>query len=169
MLKLKNKQMKQLFLIFFVFWNINIFSQNTNERLIYSFKTKKGKLMRLTLDTVKNVMIYRYGTENKTELEKRDDLNDNKVVFTYSYYFRGGPGNAGLDLNYVEFKNGGFTYIIYDEYSADDDSRDVGIRLINNINKKKYTINALPESINGDLSVIRDEEFIPVKEETDEE
>ena len=160
--------MKQLFLIFFVFWNINIFSQNTNERLIYSFKTKKGKLMRLTLDTVNNVMIYRYGTENKTELEKRDDLNDNKVVFTYSYYFRGGPGNAGEDLNYVKFKNKDFIYIIYDEYSGENDSREVGIRLINVRTNKKYTIAGLPQSVKGDLAVIRDEGLLPVEEASEE-
>ena len=157
--------MKTLLIFGLVIINGFAFAQNPNEKIIYSFKTKKGKLMRLSLDTVSNTLTYRYGTKNKTELEKTDNLNDDKVVFAYSFYFRGGPGNAGLDLNYVEFTNKNFTYIIYDEYSADDDSRDVGIRLKNNTNNKEYTIKALPKSIKGDLSFFRDEEIIPVEEE----
>ncbi len=157
--------MKQIPVIVLIILTFHSFAQTPNEKLIYSFKTKKGKLMSLTLDTVSNTMIYRYGTKNKTELEKTDNLNDDKVVFTYSFYFRGGPSNAGLDLNYVKFTNKNFTYIIYDEYSADDDSRDVGIRLKNNTNNKEYTIKALPKSIKGDLSFFRDEEIIPIEEE----
>ncbi len=140
------------------------FAQKSGEKLIYSFKTQKGKTMSLTLDTVNNVMIYRYGTKNKTELEKKDVLYNDEDIFTYSYYFRGGPGNAGLDLNYVTFTNKDFKYKIYDEYSAEDDSRDAGIKLINLKTGKKYNIPALKKSIKGDLSVIRNEEYIPVEE-----
>jgi len=140
------------------------FSQN-NEELIYSFKTEKGKLMTLSLDTTKNIFYYRYGTKNKIELEKVDNLNDNSVVFKYSFYFRGGMGNAGLDLNYISFQNKNFTYTIYDEYSAEDDGRDVGIRLKNNNTGKKYDIPALTKSIKGNLSVFRDNELLPIIED----
>ncbi len=161
--------MKTTFLIFFVSVSFALFAQKTNEKLIYSFKTKKGKIMSLTLDTVNNVMIYRYGKKGKTELEKKDTLYDENTVFSYSYYFRGGAGNGGLDLNYVTFKNNDFSYKIYDEYSADDDSRSVGIYLTNTKTGKKYEIVGLPKSVKGDLSVIRDEEYIPTEEATDEE
>jgi hypothetical protein len=38
-----------------------------------------------------------------------------KNKFTYSYYLRGGAeDNEGLDLNYLDYENGGYQYEIYE-------------------------------------------------------
>ncbi len=116
--------------LLFILIGLNAWTQNANEKLLFSFVTERSKTLQLTLDTVNNIMIYRFGRKAETELEIRDDLNDSIPVFTYSFYYRGGgQSNSGLDLNYITFINGGYKYVIYSEYSAEEDDTSIGIRV----------------------------------------
>lgn len=150
-------------LLFLLSWN-NSFSQEANEKTLFSFKTKSNKSMVLSLDTVKNEMIYRFGNETTTELEIKDNLNDTIPVFHYSYYFRGGGiANAGLDLNYVTFVNAGYEYKIYYEYSAEGNDSSVGIRVKNLSDNKTVDIKGQYKSVDGSLvAPFRWDNLIPI-------
>lgn len=74
--------------------------------------------------------------------------------FAFSFYMRG--GGEGLDLNYLIFHNGDFTYKVYEEYSAADDKKAVGIRIKNEKTGKEYDhLTGDPKSIIGSLVSLR--------------
>lgn len=157
--------MKRILSLIFLLFNLYSFSQAKHEKLLFSFKTKQGKSLQLTLDTLNNVMIYRFGKAKATELEIKDELSDTIPVFTYSYYLRGGgKANAGLDLNYVSFVNKGFKYIIFSEYDAESETTDVGIRIIDLKTGKNYSVKGLSSSVKGSLiASFRWDGLIPIE------
>lgn len=72
------------------------FSQQSSEKLVHSFQTTNRKQCSLSLDTLSQTIIYRFGTSKQIELEVSDDLTDEDTVFTYLYFFRpGGIENLG--------------------------------------------------------------------------
>ncbi len=138
-------------------------AQENNEQLIYSFKTEEGKLTEITLDTVSNKLIFRFGKSDKTDLEIADNLDDTIVVFKYSYYLRGGGAeNAGLDLNYLTFSNDKHSYEIFDEYSAEDNMEYIGIRIMDTTYENVNEIRGIPESREGVLMDFRYNGLIPI-------
>jgi len=64
-----------------------------------------------------------------------------------------------LDLNALSFTNKSYKYTIFDEYSAADESRDIGIR-ISRKGKKIVTIKGVVKTIKGSLSSL---ENYPIK------
>lgn len=150
-------------IILFILFVLNGWAQETNEKLLFSFSAEKSKPLELKLDTVNNVMIYRFGKTNEIELEVKDDLNDTTPTFTYSYYLRGGGiDNLGLDLNYVTFTNKGFKYIIYSEYLAEEGSTSTGVRVQNVDKGDTYDIEGVANTVKGSLvSPFRWDELIP--------
>ncbi len=76
----------------------------------------------------------------------------------------GGPGNAGEDLNYLEFQNENTKYEVYEEYSAEDNKTSVGIKVNMNNSRKEVDIKGLPKSIRGSLVPLRYDYPIPKKE-----
>lgn len=162
------QQMKYFIYILFFFPTL-IFSQvflEPNEECVFSFKTKNGKTMMLAKEKNNKYLIYRYGTENKIELEFpiKDSQNWNK--FTYNYYFRGGgKQNAGLDIDNLKFENNGYKYIIYAVYSAGDEeneeSYNIGI-LIYNKKNKTTRIEGITETEVGNLHQFRTNELVKI-------
>lgn len=120
--------------------------------------------MVLSIDTVRNEMIYRFGNETAAELEIKDNLNDSIPVFCYSYYFRGGGvANAGLDLNYVTFVNADYEYKIYYEYSAEENDSSVGIRVKKLSDNTTCDIKGQYKSVKGSLvAPFRWDNLIPI-------
>lgn len=138
-----------------------------NEKLIFSFETPEGKLMTLTRDRDDLYIVYRFGTAKNVELEypAKKDISSWQL-FKYSYYLRGGgPDNEGLDLNYVQFTNKGYKYVIYNNSAAADNSDDIGIKIINLKTKKTIDIKARKGSENGTLIDCRDFSLIGTSEE----
>lgn len=136
-----------------------------NEKVLLSFQVSKSKkIMTLALSSNPEYIVYRFGSIDKIELEFPKDKNNSWSQFTYSYYFRGGgPGNAGLDLNYLIFCNGDYTYTVYQEYSAEDDEQKVGIR-IKNKKGEEFEIEGNSASIIGSLTDLRFNDRIRIKE-----
>ncbi|BAF71774.1 hypothetical protein [Sulfurovum sp. NBC37-1] len=100
------------------------------EKLLYGFTTEKGKIITIAVDSHARYLVYRYGKEGKIELEYPKHHKNAFKRFTFSHYFRGGGAqNEGLDLNTLFFTNRGYTYRIFDNYSAADDHREIGIRI----------------------------------------
>jgi len=134
------------------------------EKLLYGFKTQKGKILSITIGANNSYIVYRYGKKDKVELEYPKKDKKSFSHFTYTSYFRGGGAqNEGLDLQYLKFSKGNYSYTIFDEYSAAEDSRDIGIKVFKKGKKKALII------IKGDLNTIKgslsNAENLPIKKE----
>lgn len=136
-----------------------------NEEIVYSFKTEKGKSVVLCVTIDKDYMIYRYGTDEKVELEFPNILNETSFTrFKYYYLHRGGgPQNAGMDMNYIVFKNGSYKYVIYDE--IDEDVTHCGIRVTDEKTGKTTDIKGIFSTRTGTLTDFRTNELVEVFEE----
>jgi len=105
-------------------------SQAPSEVNVMSFDTEDGKEVHLTQDTVSNSLVFRYGTPSNWEIVFTDDLDDDEAIFSSSGYFRGGGiDNAGLDLNYLHFNYDGYNYTLFDEWSAEGETHEHGVRI----------------------------------------
>jgi hypothetical protein len=56
--------------------------------------------------------------------------------------------------------SGSWEYVIYQEYSATDDATSVGIRLTGLKDGKKYDLHGKPDTVQGSLVALRDEDRI---------
>jgi hypothetical protein len=149
--------MKYILLILFIFAaSVNAQLLLKGETELLRFKTKSGKTAIVCTGENESYIVYRFGTNSKVELEypaAKD--NDSWQLFTYSYYFRGGgKENAGLDLNYLTFENNGYTYKLYQEYSAEDNSENAGI-LVTGANGVETDFKAVRNSVKGSLIDLR--------------
>ncbi|MXO05090.1 hypothetical protein [Flavobacterium sp. HBTb2-11-1] len=155
--------MKKIAIIILLLTSIKSFSQSllaSNEETIFSFKTKNGKTVLLAKDRKNAYLIYRYGKDNKIELEFPKDKKESWNKFTYFYYIRGGgKANAGLDLDRIAFVNANIEYVIYSDYSAGDfeneESYYIGIRVIDLKTKKETNIKGQKESTVGSMQDFR--------------
>ena len=135
------------------------FHLKKGERLLYGLHCKNGKELGLVLGNGDTYLQYRYGKKGTIELTYPPNRRNSFQHFTYSHYLRTGAGNSGLDLQYLRFENHHILYVIYDEYSQDDDSRDYGIEII----KKGKLLARIPcDTHKGALS---DAEDLPVKQD----
>ena len=101
--------------------------------------------------------MYRYGTEKNIELEFPKKLSTSWNEFQFSWYLRGGGvQNEGLDLNYLYFDSGIYRYVVFQEYSANSQRTDYGIKVINRETKNKTVIEANPTTVEGTLSNFQD-------------
>ena len=142
-----------------------------NEKIVFSFKTNRGKIVNILLDKNEKYIVYRFGTKEKVELQFPEKLeNSSFVQFTYSYYFRGGGAmNMGLDLNYLSFKGDSHQFVIFDEWSAgesgdDEGNKSVGIKIIDLTTKKEIIIEGLSSTVKGSLVDFRDNGLVKVEE-----
>lgn len=106
------------------------------------------------------------GRSENVELEFPDDFTDSWNKFIYSYYLRGGGiENEGLDLNYLRFEYNGTEYQLFQEYSAESDATDVGIRTIDSSTNNETVLRASEDSIKGDLRELRGYDNIKTEEQ----
>lgn len=137
-----------------------------NEEVLFYFKvTQSAKALAICTSTNQpDYIVYRYGTREKIELEFPASKVESWQQFTYSYYLRGGgPGNEGLDLNYLRFGNGGYKYEVYQVYSAADDAMQVGVRITDKATNKRTEIKGVSESMKGSLAVLRENTKIRIE------
>lgn len=129
-----------------------------NEKVILSFNIdKSGKTLSLCVSDEQDYIVYRFGTTENIELEYPSDKKDSWNKFTYSYYLRGGgKENDGLDLNYLQFEIGNYLYKVYEEYSANDDRTDVGVKIVNETNNNEIDIAGDYKNKIGSLIYLRE-------------
>ncbi len=125
------------------------------ETLLFAFKTKSGKIVSMAMGAHKRYLIYRFGKKGHIEFIYPPDRKDSFSKFTYSHYLRGGPMNAGVDLNFLRFVNKGYLYVLYDEFSAEDHSRAVGVKVIKD-ETPLVDIKGIPGTAKGRLLKIED-------------
>lgn len=130
-----------------------------DEEVLISFKiADSDKIAAICISKLNSdYIIYRYGKPSKIELEYPDKTDSSWNKFTYSYYIRGGGiENEGMDLNYLNFENGGYNYRIYEEYASQSDETSVGI-IVTNLNTGEETvIQGDNNSVKGSLINLRD-------------
>lgn len=138
-----------------------------NEDVLFSFNiadSEKSVSICISKDQ-QDYIIYRYGTKDKIELEYPIKAENSWSLFTYSYFLRGGgTGNEGLDLNYLSFDNGGYTYKIYEEYGSESDKPVIGIKVTNQETNEEKDILGDSNSIKGTLISLRDNTKINIAE-----
>jgi hypothetical protein len=150
--------MKKLIIILLLVSAGSTFAQliKKGETEIFRFKTKAGKTAVICKGENESYLVYRFGASGNIELQYPAELNETSwQLFTYSYYFRGGgKENAGLDLNYLSFTNNGYSYKVYQEYSAEDNSESAGI-VVTDKDQNETDIKAIKNSIKGSLIDMR--------------
>lgn len=136
-----------------------------NEQLLFSFRTKSGKTVLLVTDKDERYIQYRFGNGRKTELEfpkNRDEESWKK--FSYSGYFRGGgKANSAMQLDGLSFVNNGVKYLIFSEYHSEDESNEVGIKILDKDGKIK-NIPGIYKTVKGCICRLNDTEKIEKKE-----
>lgn len=161
--------MKQLIFISFSFLNFLTLAQNytlPNENIILEFKTLKGKMLVIALDSDENYLVYRYGTSEKVELTFPNNLTESWTGFQFSYYMRGGGiQNEGLELDYLYFDIENYRYVVYQEYYSGTQKVEHGIKVINRDTNKKTILKANEKTVKGNLSKLRDCAKLKVGEE----
>lgn len=141
--------------------------QKENEEIIISFSiADSDKVAALCVSKEPSYIAFRLGRSENVELEFPDDFTDSWNKFIYSYYLRGGGiENEGLDLNYLRFEYNGTEYQLFQEYSAESDATDVGIRTIDSSTNNETVLRASEDSIKGDLRELRGYDNIKTEEQ----
>jgi hypothetical protein len=136
-----------------------------NETNVYSFQTASKKTVSLCKERSEKYMVYRFGTQAKTELQFPEQLDEASwKKFTYRFYLRGGgKENDAKDLNWVSFTNKGVEYTVYSEYYSENNAIKVGIT-VTTPEGKDIDIKGVTKSQTGTLTDFRDNTKI-VKED----
>lgn len=138
----------------------------SNEVLVFSFKTGKGKKVVLAKEKDDKYLVYRFGTKDKIEMEFPGDLKNSWPKFKYSYYNRGGGiSNAGMEIQNIIFENGGYKYVIYYNYSAEGDEQTVGVLVMNDATGKDTNIKGNVDTVEGSLMEIRESGLLEMADE----
>lgn len=148
----------QVFLaVFFLFMSSVAIAQNGGQNLSFAFTTENKGLVKLTFDSGNNELAFAYVPVGSPGILLQDKLDDSIAIFTYTYYFRGGGKvNAGLDLNYLSFIYGLNKYTLYQEYSAEANSTEIGLRISElTSEEEEVEIIGLIEAMSGNLTDFR--------------
>ena len=128
-----------------------------NEQVLLEFNTQNNKKLIIAKDNSDKYLIYRYGTKDKIEFEYPNNKSDSWKKFKFSSYLRGGgKTNEGMDLNYLYFQVDNYKYVIYEEYFAETEQTNYGIKVIDSNSEKITNIKADKKTIKGNLFIFRD-------------
>ena len=137
---------------------------NAQEKIIFSFQTKSGKTMKLTVRQKDSALIYRLYNKDKVEMQypKIPSISENKnFSFTYLNRF-GGNINEATSVYRVEFFINNYRYSVFQSsYLGKNES---GISVLNLNNSKVTEIKAVEKTVNGSLLYFKDNQLITVTE-----
>jgi len=141
----------------------------SEEHLLLSFEIENsGKIASICLSENEDYIVYRFGTAVKTELEIYARESEEWGNFNYSCYprvdsarevkynYSGNSKNkmAGVDLHYMSFKNGDYTYTVYEERYTPDNIPKTGVIITNFATGKTTRLAAAEDSQRGSLAYI---------------
>lgn len=137
---------------------------NAQEKIVFSFQTKSGKTMKLTVRQKDNAIIYRLYNKDKVELQfpKQPSKAENRnFSFTYLNRF-GGNINESTSVYRVEFFINNYRYSVFQSsYLGKNES---GISVLNLNSSKVTDITAVEKTVNGNLLYFKDNQLITVTE-----
>jgi len=131
------------------------------EVVIFSFKTASGKQLMLAKEKNDRYIVYRFGKNDKVELEFPKNKAESWSQFEYSFYLRPPQQEVeGHDENYVVFTIGKFQYTIFEKMvTADKVQTDIGIEVKNLSTGTVTTIAGVNSSQRGTLIDLRSSEI----------
>jgi hypothetical protein len=147
--------------ILYLFVSLSANAQNlclSTEKTVISFSTKAKKILSLCAGTNNSYLAYRYGVVNRIELQfpsKLDASSWKKFEF-YGVSRGGGKINAGFGDYSVVFENGTSQYTIYQQWSDEDNSYDIGVA-ISSDKGRQLTIKGLTQTQEGSLVLLGNE------------
>lgn len=137
-----------------------------NEKLIFSFQTKKGKYLTIAKDSTDKYIVYRFGTKDKVEFEYPEKNRSSWSKFKYAFYLRGGGlQNEGEDRNYIYFTNQNIRYTVYDEYYAVGSKTLIGIKVAGSAPGQPIDIPGEYKTKEGTLTDLRDNKLLEILDE----
>ncbi len=110
-----------------------------NEEVVFSFTvTNSNKQVCLCKDRDGKYLVYRFGANDKVELQypKKLDTSSWKAFILYGQKRFGGKANAGFGDYSLTFNNNSVKYVIFDSWSDEDGSKEIGIKVTINGNEK---------------------------------
>jgi hypothetical protein len=137
--------------------NTNVHNLNSdlaceNQKIIFSFKTKKKhKTVSLITNAKEDYLIYRYGTPEHLEFQYPKIINDSswKKFFVENY-----KSQSAL-LIHIEFKNDNWKYtIFYNEFLKSPKNNKVGI-ILTSPKGKHIKVDGDIKTIKGDINYFR--------------
>ena len=137
---------------------------NAQEKIIFSFQTKSGKTMKLTVRQKDSALIYRLYNKDKVEMQypKIPSISENKnFSFTYLNRF-GGNINEATSVYRVEFLINTYSYSVFKSSSLG--KNESGISVLNLNSSKVTEIKAVEKTVNGNLLYFKDNQLITVTE-----
>ena len=132
-----------------------------NEKTLFSFHTTKNKILSLCVDTNKQYIVYRFGSEKEIELQfpSRLDSTSWDKFYYYNYHRGGGAQNSGIDEATISFTTNEFIYRINDSWAIDKNGEheSIGIEIddLSTVNDRDYIINGIQQSKKGSLYGLR--------------
>lgn len=137
---------------------------NAQEKIVFSFQTKSGKTMKLTVRQKDSALIYRLYNKDKVEMQypKIPSISENKN-FSFTYLNRlGGNINEATSVYRVEFFINNYRYSVFQSsYLGKNES---GISVLNLNNSKVTEIKSVEKTVNGSLLYFKDNQLITVTE-----
>jgi hypothetical protein len=125
-----------------------------NEQIVFNFQTNNKKTVSICSEKKDKYLVYRFGSKAKIELQYPEILDKNswQKFELYSYFRGGGVQNAGVDEKHLSFISNGVKYNIYDEYTAETNQTDTGVRI--ELPTKTYAVKGILKTKKGDLSLL---------------
>jgi len=106
--------------------------------------------MALVKDKTNRYIQYRFGTQQKIEMEfPANRTKESWKQFHYNSYWRGGGvANAGMEVDNLQFFNDGVEYILFRTYHAEGEEYSAGI-IVTNKSKKTTRIIGNYKTVKG--------------------
>lgn len=135
-----------------------------NEEIIFAFQLKNKKWVTVCKEKNEAYIVYRYGTNEKTELTYPKKLDSTSwQLFAFNGYSRGGgKQNAAMHYGFLTFTNNNVSYEIYDTWNSEDDKERCGVTI--KVNGKTSDISGLLYTKKGSLLSLMDNEKIKIEE-----
>ena len=123
----------------------------SNEELLFSFKTTSGKTIQIVKDKEDKYLFYRAIKNGKVELSFPEKNENSWSAFKFTYYFRPNGNDLGMDVNFLEFYIEGFQYVLYQIYYEADATDKVGVRCIDLKTQKITDVKGIRKTVKGEL------------------
>lgn len=132
---------------------------NGNEKTVFSFDTKTGKIMSICKNETNEYLVYRYGVIGKIEMQHPKILNNASwKAFSFSGIRRpGGQVNAGFGDYDLSFSVSQFNYIIFQSWDDTESTYSIGLTVHNGKSGRDVRIDGIRETQKGSLVLLENE------------
>jgi hypothetical protein len=128
------------------------------EKTVFSFQESKSKkLTSICKGTKSEYLVYRFGRKEKVELQYPAELNESSWK-KFEFYGRRRPGgkmNAGFGDYTLSFENGQVQYVVFQEWSDEDDTYSIGVHV--DANGKTTVLKGNKNTQQGSLVLLESE------------